>query len=249
VVRQFFLRMETMLDDDSFFVIEEMRDSFKTASKRGKLIGPLDVHRRLHIARVHIVGFSSEGVYICRNFGQYPHYMISSDKIQSKVIGPCKEWNIPIKIHSSGKQVSTSDILCIWQMGVEVQVDAEKGIDTDSLNSIKQELDKLGLQDITIDKHKDYGSGDNKGDSLRGAQQQHFGYTSNHSLTRIEEKDKVAARPTLIGGCVPPEWKPRFVSMTKIGKHYIATRPHLAFVKTMMPNCMATKKGTSDLAT
>jgi hypothetical protein len=47
VVRQLFLRMETMLDDDSFFVIEEMRDSFKTAPKRGKLIGPLDVHRRL----------------------------------------------------------------------------------------------------------------------------------------------------------------------------------------------------------
>jgi hypothetical protein len=98
--------MNTMSEEDSFFVIEEMTDLFRKAPKRSKMDGPMDNHRRPYIVRVHIVGFSSKGVYICRDFGNFPHYMIGRDNIQSQVLDKCRDWNKPIKVHYSTKQLS-----------------------------------------------------------------------------------------------------------------------------------------------
>ena len=53
---------------------------------------------------------------------------------------------------------------------------------------------------------------------MRGARQMHFGYTSNNSLRRVvDDNSHVSVRPSLIGGCVPPDWEKWFVSMTRIG--------------------------------
>jgi hypothetical protein len=62
----FLSTMDSMKENDSFFVIEEMKKSVDgNYAKVGNLKEPIDSHRRHNIARVHIVGFSSTGVYTC----------------------------------------------------------------------------------------------------------------------------------------------------------------------------------------
>jgi len=206
-------------DVDSFFVIEEMKDSWKHAPEKGKLLGPIDSHRVPYIAKVHVICFSSKGVYICKDFGTFPHYMIDRDKFKSQVLDKCNHWTIPTKVYSSKKQLSRSSIMCVWQLGDDVPTsDGDKNdtgsqsevplLDEESVSKILVELANLDFDSAEVD------SVNNK---LRGAQQRHFGYTPNHSLKRVNEEGQASMQPQLIGGEVPPEWESRFVALTRIG--------------------------------
>lgn len=225
--------MDSMKENDSFFVIEEMKKSVDgNYAKVGNLKEPIDSHRRHNIARVHIVGFSSTGVYICRDLGKFPHYMVSRENLQSHVLSKCDRWHIPTKVHSSKKRVSRCSIMCIWQLGDEVcdstskdevdHVDAKETVvllDQLSIDCMKENLRKLAFDTALADTkgRSTHNKEDLTDDRLRGARQSHFGYTSNYSLQRRLKAGKVSVRPSLIGGEVPDAWKTRFAAMTKIG--------------------------------
>lgn len=211
-------------DNETYLIIEETKASFADSQHKSTLTGPLDAHRVLHIARVHIVCFSTVGCYLSRNLGRFPHYMVTGSMIQSTVIDQCKKWSIPIKIHHSHKEFSTSDCIFIWQLGQEVESITQTTTDHDTGESferekhsmledkirsqLKQQLLLLGMDDdLLVDfddqvcgRHQDKGLG-------RGAKQLHFGYTSGHSLARADHEGEVSVRPQLIGGQVPMQWK------------------------------------------
>ena len=54
-------------------------------------------------------------------------------------------------------------------------------------------------------------------DELRGARQQHFGYSSNYSLSRLPKEQGGLVSPRIIGGSVTADCIPTFVQMTKLG--------------------------------
>ena len=207
--------------DETVMVIEEMKHTWKTAAGRGNLDHPINVNRRIHVERVHVVEFSMEGAYIGRNFGENPHYMVDYQSLTRTIIPTCELWGIPVTRYPSKNKIASSNILCIWQSllsPVEENHEKRNALPS-SLDTVQREFINLGFEEMyAASNNTQHAIHAEKTISSRGAIQEHYGYTSNNSLTRVVDAEgKVSVRPALIGGTVPPEWKTRFVSMTKIG--------------------------------
>lgn len=210
------------MDDrpDAIMVIEEMKESYKNAIGRRKLECPMNAKRQSHIGKIHIIEFGKEGVYIGRNFGENPHYMVDIKFLNDKIVPLCKRWGIPIKRYPKTNMISSSSILCVWQGIRSPSTGGHRQVSQLSRQTVCDEFDNLDFEELymesnVIDQQSSHYEKDNPS---RGARQMHFGYTSNHSLSRVvDEYGNISIRPSLIGGGVPTKWEKRFVSMTKIG--------------------------------
>ena len=177
----------TSLEDrsESVLVIEEMKVSYKNAFGRGKLDGPMNVKRQSHIARVHIMEFGTDGVYIGRNFGENPHYMVDVNRLMEEIIPNCKRWGIPLKMYRKNKRISSSELLCVWQGGLSSSTESPqtRQIAPNSQKTVDDEMKNLGFDELYTEstnfQEKTYFEKENLS---RGARQMHFGYTSTNFL-------------------------------------------------------------------
>lgn len=211
------------MGDESCLVVEEISKEYGKSFRSMDLMEPMEKGRIRFIETVHVIWFSDCGVYLGRNFGRFPHYMVLKSRLHDTVLEKCFKWRIPVKQHVSNQQISTSSILCVWQLGREVvnrttqccrgnqELLSQNTLDTETRDKIRHYVDCLDLN----------GHDESNGHSnnCRGAKQEHFGYTSNHALKRcLSYNGSYTAMPCLIGGGVSDLWKTRFATMTNIGK-------------------------------
>lgn len=202
-----------VLNSLPWLVIEEMKEGYKgTISKE-----ILHIKRMGHINRVHAVQFSSSGCYIGKDFGKNPHYTVPAKEFEEVVRKRCFDLGIMVKIYSNTRPISSSGILTVFSM------------DNGDLGKIGELVRKLTASlDCSLVAHDEEDSltNDMNGsldfdtpsyNKQRGAQQRHFGYSSNYSLKRLPTDQGGRVCPRLIGGGVTSEMADVFQAMTELG--------------------------------
>ena len=213
------------LDNLPYLVIEEIQPGYRVSPQFIKTDNmPLAPSRIRLIKRVHAIRFSYSGCYLGRNFGKYPHYTVDQHRFDKDIRSRCDDHGIPIKMYPSDKFVTVSDVIVVFNLGIpENNIDGKcknqdaNGSDMAVLRTV---LDKLNFPQIISDikdNPPQKGQKAHSPDRIRGAQQSHFGYGSNYSLTRMDESHGGYVCPRLLQGTNCVDWSNRFSVMTRLG--------------------------------
>jgi hypothetical protein len=203
------------LDNLPYLVVEELIPGARISSVfSGVNNVPLAVGRIKVIKRVHAIQFAYRGCYIAKNLGSNPHYTVKKEVFGGTIRQRCLDEKIPLKMYASSNVVAVLDLLMIFNFDKEengassaVTASNDEGRtvndkhmseinDTpqgysETVEELKRLLDELRICDIWISDNEP----NNNTDKVRGPIQQHYGFSSNYSLSRLSKEKG--------GMCVP----------------------------------------------
>lgn len=193
--------------DLPYLVMEEMMDGYSGSLRKEALRGPFHSSRVHSIVRVHVLQFCEYGCYIGRNFGKNPHYMVAAKDYKKIVEGICKHHGIPIKVYHYGQTVTATDAIVCWNFGGDNP--NPRVVDNDvysALQALEMDLVYEEMEETFSGKYGKTEEGPCL-DVTRGAEQVHFGYSSNYNLGRLPASEGGFVAPKLLGGGVSDVWK------------------------------------------
>ena len=226
------------LDEQPYLVVEELDPKYGWSLNKSSLKEPLLRSRRPYIKRVHVVQFGEFGCYVGKNFGRNPHYMIPFIQYETTIRRPCLLYDIHMVVYPTSKTISHSDLLVCFNFGWGMDT-LQMCPQTKSIFDLVQQIQASSKMGVVPNEKAKKRRGqlaasvaleENAGspiidgthpqelnqDEIRGARQQHYGYSSNYSLSRLPKDQGGLVCPRIVGGSVSPDCVPTFVGMTKL---------------------------------
>jgi hypothetical protein len=215
---------DNQLEKQPYLVIEELDPQFRCSLNKGSLTEPLLRTRRRWIMRVHVIQFSAFGCYVGKNFGRNPHYMIPHEHYEKSIVKRCELFDIPLTFYPKSKTISYTDLLVCFNFDSNTSKETTTQLCPETRKVydilISMNLESLGTTGCTF--------GDNVSEStlhgtvveqdvVRGARQQHMGFSSNYSLARLPKEQGGMVSPRILDGSLSPDSVSKFVEMTRLG--------------------------------